>query len=84
MCTGFTIDGIYMNTMCAVSLAYHLRAVVDMFHPLRLISATEQPRGELHKSEILVIASTLLVGKTKNIYQSTIKMHKLMEIELSH
>ena len=33
MCTGFTTDGICMNIMCAVSLANHLRAVADEFHP---------------------------------------------------
>ena len=27
MCTNFTTDGLCMNTMCAVSLANHLRAV---------------------------------------------------------
>ena len=35
MCTGFTADGICMNTMCAVSLANHLRAVADAFRPFR-------------------------------------------------
>ena len=35
MCIGFTIDGICMNTMCAVSLTSHLRAVADVFRPLR-------------------------------------------------
>ena len=35
MCTGYTTDGIYINTMCAVSLANHLRAVADAFHPLK-------------------------------------------------
>ena len=41
-------------------------------------------RGELHKSEVFLIASTLLVVKTKNIYRNAIKMHKTMETELSH
>ena len=31
---------------------------------------------ELHKSEILLIASTLLAVKTKNIYRNTIEMNK--------
>ena len=31
MCTGFTTDGTCMNTMRAVSLAKHLRAVADEF-----------------------------------------------------
>ena len=35
MCAGFTTDGICMNTMCAVSLANHLRAVADVFRPLK-------------------------------------------------
>ena len=34
MCTGFTTDVIWMNTMCAVLLANHLRAVADAFRPL--------------------------------------------------
>ena len=29
MCTGFTTDGIYMNTISAVTLKNHLRAVAD-------------------------------------------------------
>ena len=45
----------------------------------RLISATKQLRGEVHKSEVLLIASTLLVVKVENIYQNTTKMHKTME-----
>ena len=56
-----------MNTVCAVSLLNHLRAVADTFFQ-GLISATEQMRGELHKSEVLVIASTLLVVKVEQIY----------------
>ena len=67
-----------------VSLANHLRAVTDAFCPLRLINATEQLGGELHKSEVLLIASTLLVVKAENIYRKTIKMHKTMRAELSH
>ena len=31
--------------------------------------------GELHKSEVLLIASTLLVVKTENIYRNTTEMH---------
>ena len=37
MCTGFATEGICMNTMCAVSLTNHLRAVADAL----LVSATE-------------------------------------------
>ena len=40
--------------------------------------------GELHKSEVLLIASTLFVVKAEKIYQNNIKMHKMMKIELSH
>ena len=39
--------------------------------------------GELHKSEVLLIASTLLVVKDENIYQSISKMHIMMDTELS-
>ena len=35
MCTDFTTDVIWMNTMCAVSLASHLKTVADGFRPLR-------------------------------------------------
>ena len=35
MYTGFTTDGICMNTMCAVAIANHLRAVACTFRPLR-------------------------------------------------
>ena len=33
-------------------------------------------RGEVHKSEVLLIGSTLLVVKVENIYMNTIKMQK--------
>ena len=36
ICTGFTTDGICMNTMCLVPLANHLRAVAEAFPPLRI------------------------------------------------
>ena len=52
MCTGFTTDVIWINKICAVSLANHLRGVADRFCPLR----TENLRGELHKDEVLLIA----------------------------
>ena len=68
-----------MNTMCALSLANHLRTGQTCFVLPGLISATEQLRGELHKSEVFLIASTLLVVKAENIYRNTIKMHKTME-----
>ena len=38
--------------------------------------------GELHKIEVLLIASALLVVKTENIYWNPSKMHKTMEAEL--
>ena len=53
-----------MNTMCTVSLVSHLRAVADLFHPLR---TTEQLRCELNESEVILMASTLVVVKTENI-----------------
>ena len=43
----------------------------------------EQLRAELHKSEVLLIASTLFVVKAENVCQNTIKMHKMMKTELS-
>ena len=64
-----------MTTMHAVSLVNHFRAVADTF-----ISTTEQLRGEPHKSEVLLIANTLLVVKAKNIYRNIIKMHKTMYV----
>ena len=39
MNTGFTTDGICMNTMCAVSLVNHLRAVADAFSSFKDSSA---------------------------------------------
>ena len=36
-----------MNTVCAVSLANHLRAVADAFRPLR--AHIEHLRGKLYK-----------------------------------
>ena len=54
------------------------------FNIYGLISTTEQLRSELHKSEIVLTASTLLVVKAINKYWNTIKMHKTMEAELSH
>ena len=39
-------------------------------------SATKQLRGEVHKSEVLLIGSTLLLVKVENIYMNTIKMQK--------
>ena len=46
---------------------------------VRLVSATEQLRGE-----VLLIATTLLVVKVRNIYWNTIKMHKAMETGFSY
>ena len=37
----------------------------------RLIRATEQLSVELHKSEVLLIVSTVLMVKTENIYRNT-------------
>ena len=53
--------------------------------PLRTYQrATVQLRSSLHKSEVLLIVSILLVVKAENIYRNTNKMHKTMETELSH
>ena len=35
MCTDFPTDVIWINTMCAVSLANHLRTVANAVRPLR-------------------------------------------------
>ena len=54
----------YICAMCrqfAVSLVDYVRTVADAFCPLRKHQPTEQLRGELHKSEVLLITSTLLV-----------------------
>ena len=39
--------------------------------PLRIYHATEQLNHELHKSEVLLITSTLLVVKDEDIYRNT-------------
>ena len=51
--------------MCTVSLANHLRAVADMFRPLRTQQRYKQRGGEFHKNEVLLIARTLLVMKAE-------------------
>ena len=48
----------------------------------RCLSATEHLSGELQKSEVLLIARTLLMVKAKNLYRNTSKMLKTMETEL--
>ena len=65
-----------------MSLTNHLRAVADAF-PLMTLSATENLREKVHKSEVLLIARILLVVKAENIYKNTTKMNKTMETELS-
>ena len=45
-------------------------------------SALLKLSAQLHISEVLLIASTLLLVKTENIYWSTRKMHITMETEL--
>ena len=35
MCSDFLTDVKWISTLCAVSLANHLRAVADAFRPLR-------------------------------------------------
>ena len=39
--------------------------------PLRIYHATEQLKYELHKSEVLLITSKLLVVKDEDIYRNT-------------
>ena len=72
-----------MNTMCTVSIVNHL-SKSNSRRVLELFSATEQLKGEIHKSKVLLTATTLLVVKAENIYQNTMKMPKSMETELSH
>ena len=50
--------------------------------PVGLIRATEQLIGELPIYKVLLLASTLLLVKTENIYRNTKKMHITMEKEL--
>ena len=59
-----------------------LRGLADAFHRYRTYQCYYQLSGGLHKSKVLLIASTLLVVKTKNIYQNTNKMHITMKTEL--
>ena len=47
---------------------------VCLYIYIGLISATEKLSGEFHKREVLLIAITLLVVKTENIYRNTSKM----------
>ena len=44
------------------------RVVADAFRPFLLISTFEQLRSELHKSEVLLISTTLFEVKAANIY----------------
>ena len=67
MCTDFTTDTIWINTMCAVSLVNHLRAAVDTFCD-SLALPTMWQVNFTRKSKVLRIANTLLVEKTKNMY----------------
>ena len=48
-----------------------------------LNSANKQLSSELRKSEVLLIASTLVMVKAENIYRNIRKMHIMMETELS-
>ena len=53
---------LYRETQkCPVSQANRLRVIAEAFRRLRLISATEHMRDEPHKSEVLLIVSTLPV-----------------------
>ena len=65
MRTDFTTDIIWMSTLCAVSLVNQVRAAADVFCPVRIHQPTEQLRGDLHKSEVLLIARILLVVKAE-------------------
>ena len=41
--------------------------------------ANEHLKGEPHKREVFLIASSLIVVKAENIYRNTTKMNKTME-----
>ena len=45
-------------------------------------SVLQHLSGELNKSEVLLISSTLLVVNTENVYQNTSKIHITMETSL--
>ena len=63
MCTGFTTDVIWMNIKVCSITSEQSQGSSRRVLPYRLISATEHLRGELHKSEALVIAGILYVKK---------------------
>ena len=68
------------------SVQYHYPTYSEQYQTyfilLRLISATEQVNGELHKTQVFLITSTLLVVKNQNIYRNTRKMHITMKTDL--
>ena len=82
MWTGFTTDVIWVNTRVYSVTSEPTQSSSRRFCPLRTHSATEQLSGELHKSEVLLIASTLLVVKTEIIYRNTREMHIMMQTDL--
>ena len=47
------------------------------------LNAAEHLSDELRRSQVFLMASTLLVMKAKNIYWNTSKTYITMEIELS-
>ena len=84
MCTGFTTDVIWVDTKVysvtsepTQNSSRRVSSFKDSSALLNILS------GELHKSESLLIASTLLVVKAENIYRNTSKMDITMEAELS-
>ena len=84
MCTDFTTDVIWTNTMRAVSLANHLRAVTDAFHPLTLRARTvfkflkrcSQFRctGLLHSSKLVHLDSKNLTCFIQNLVQNLMNL----------
>ena len=52
------------------------RAVADIFRPYRTHQSYQQLSGEIHKSEVLLITSTLLVVKTKTTFGNSVPHHK--------
>ena len=72
MCTDFPTDVIWINTMCAVSLGNHLRAVADAFRPLR----THQHRWFPSDTAHIVFIYITSVGKSVHISMARNRVSK--------
>ena len=84
MCSGFTTYVIWMNTRfysVTSEITQSSRRRVSSFKDLSALLNNWEVK--FTKYEILLIPSTLLVLRAKNIYRNTSKMHITMETELS-